>query len=85
LARLAVDGVSLILTGALVNMGPWVRVTAANLPATGVADANRWANVGMSIGLGVASIIILVDAVQEVRRLVRQKPAGSSIPIAVRR
>ena len=84
-ARLAVDGITLVLTGALVNMGPWVRVAAPNLPATGVADANHWANVGTSIGLGVVSIITLVDAVQEARRLVRQKPAGNHAPVAVRR
>jgi hypothetical protein len=83
--RLAVDGVTLVLTGALVNMGPWVRVAAPNLPAAGVADANHWANVGTSIGLGVVAIITLVDAVQEARRLVRQKPAGNHAPVAVRR
>jgi hypothetical protein len=84
-ARLAVDGVTLVLTGALVNMGPWVRVAAPNLPAAGVADANHWANVGTSLGLGVVSIITLVDAVQEARRLVRQKPVGNHAPAAVRR
>jgi hypothetical protein len=50
-----------------------------------VADANHWANVGTSIGLGVVAIITLVDAVQEARRLVRQKPAGNHAPVAVRR
>jgi hypothetical protein len=84
-ARLAVDAIILVLTGALVNMGPWVRVTSSNLPAAGVADANHWTNVGMSIGLGFASIIILVDALQEARRLVRQKPASIETPVAVRR
>jgi len=83
--RLAVDGVTLVLTGALVNMGPWVRVAAHNLPAAGVADANRWANVGTSIGLSGIAIITLVDAVQEARRLVRQRPSGNRAPVAVRR
>jgi len=84
-ARLAVDGITLVLTGALINMGPWVRVAAPNLPAAGVADANRWTNVGTSIGLSAIAIITLVDAVQEARRLVRQKPAGNHAPAAVRR
>jgi hypothetical protein len=84
-ARLAVDAIILVLTGALVNMGPWVRVTSSNLPATGVADANHWTNVGMSIGLGAAALFTLVDAVQEAWRLVHQRPAGSDAPVAVRR
>jgi len=84
-ARLAVDAISMILTGALVNMGPWVRVVAPSQPASGVADANHWTNVGMSIGLGAAGIIFLVDAVQEARRLVRQRPDGSPAAVAVRR
>jgi hypothetical protein len=84
-ARLAVDAIMLVLAGALVNMGPWVRVAAPSLPATGVADANHWANIGVSIGLGAAAIIILVDAAQELRRLVQRRPAGSPAPVAVRR
>jgi hypothetical protein len=73
LARLAVDAITLVLTGALVNMGPWVRVSASTLPTAGVADANHWANVGMSIGIGFMSLITLVDGVQEARRLFRSK------------
>jgi hypothetical protein len=83
--RLASDAITLVLTGALVNMGPWVRVAAPSLPAAGVADANHWTNVGVSIGLGVTAIITLVDAVKEARRLVRRKLADSPTPAAVRR
>jgi hypothetical protein len=50
-----------------------------------MADANRWANVGTSIGLGGIAIITLVDAVQEARRLVQQRPVGNHAPVAVRR
>ena len=69
-ARLAIDGITLVLTGALVNMGPWVHVAAPNLPAAGVADANHWANVGTSIGISAVAIITLVDAVREARQVV---------------
>jgi len=62
--------VTLVLVAALGNMGPWVRV-AARGPAAGVANANYWTNVGLWIGLSVAFIITLVNAVQEVRRLLR--------------
>ena len=41
LARLVVDGVTLVLLGALVNMGPWVTITAANA----TPEMNHWANV----------------------------------------
>ena len=68
--RLARDAVTLVLVAALGNMGPWVRV-AARGPAAGVANANYWTNVGLWIGLSVAFIITLVNAVQEVRRLLR--------------
>jgi len=77
IARLAVDGVTLALLGALVNMGPWVTVSAASLPAGTVTNANHWANAGLSIGLSIMSIMTLVDAVQEVVRLARLKTGVS--------
>ncbi len=83
--RLACDAASLILIGALLNMGPWVRVAAPALPASGVANANHWANVGMSIGLSIASISMLVDTVREARQMVRGKADGGPAPLAVRR
>ena len=82
---LAASAVTLVLIGALGNMGPWVRVAAPGLPAAAVANANHWANTGMWIGLTLAFLITLVDAVLEARRLVRQKPAASQAPVAVRR
>lgn len=68
--RLALDAIALILLGALGSTGPWVRV-AASLPAPVVANANLWANVGVSIGLAVAWIISLVAALREARLLLR--------------
>jgi hypothetical protein len=73
--RLAVDAVTLVLLGALGDMGALLRLSAPNLPARSVADANYWANAGLSIGIGVAFIITLVRAVREARSLIRQKPA----------
>jgi hypothetical protein len=72
-ARLAVDAVTLVLLGALVNMGPWVLVAASGQPAAGLVDANHWTNAGVSIGLAAISLIALVDAVGEVR-LLRKNP-----------
>jgi len=85
LVRLAADAISLVLTSALVNMGPWVQVSGTNLPAAGLADANHWANVGTRIGLAALAIIILGDGAQEVKRLVRREPAAHQAPVAVRR
>jgi len=82
---LAADAVTLVLMGALVNMGPWVLVAAPDLPAAAVANANHWANTGMSIGLSVGIIITLVDTVRAARQLVRQKPASGQAPMTVRR
>ena len=77
-ARLAVDAIILIVAGALINMGPWVRVSGGSLPAASLADANHWTNVGMSIGLGFLSLMTLIDGVQEARRL-RIEPKGIMI------
>jgi hypothetical protein len=71
ITRLAVDGLTLVLIGALVRMGPWVTISAASLPASDVANANHWTNVGVSIGLSFMSLATLVDAVQEAVRLTR--------------
>lgn len=84
-ARLSVNGVTLVLIGALVNMGPWVTVTAQHLPAASLAEANHWTNVGISIGLAAMSLITLVDGIQEVLRLVRRRPSSSATSLAVRR
>lgn len=84
--RLAADALTLILTAALANMGPWVRVTAANLPAADLSDANHWTNVGFSIGFAFITIVTLMDAGMEVRRLFRSETAsGAATPVAVRR
>jgi hypothetical protein len=68
---LAIDAVTLVLIGALINMGPWVRLAAPDLPASAVANATHWANTGMSIGFSAGFIITVVDTVREVRRLWR--------------
>ena len=83
--RLAVDGVILVLLAALGKIGPWVTVSAPSLPAGGVADANHWANLGVAIGFGVISIITMVEAVQEARRLASVKTANGRTPAAIHR
>lgn len=82
---LVFDAITLIVIGALINMGPWVRLDAPDLTAGAVANATHWVNAGTSIGLYIAFVITLVDAVREVRRVIRQKPASTPAPIAVRR
>jgi hypothetical protein len=71
--RLAVDAVTLILTGALAKMGPWVIIDviidASGGSNTGVAAANRWVNLSMPAVFAVIGVIALVDAIQESRRL----------------
>jgi hypothetical protein len=68
---LGADAVTLVLIGALADMGPWVLVAARGFPAAGVANANHWANIGMGIGLSVAWIVTLVNAVRAARRVVK--------------
>ena len=88
-ARLTVSistgAVILIMLGALANMGPWIRVSASDLRAADIADANRWANAGIGISLGVASLITLIETIRTGLRLGRPQPAARPSSAAARR
>jgi hypothetical protein len=82
--RLAVDCISLIIAGALLNAAPWVTLSAPKLSSTALAEAAKWTNAGMSIALSAIFILTLVDAIQEALRLYR-RTAGAHTPVVVRR
>jgi hypothetical protein len=82
---LGAHAVVLILLSALSNMGPWVRVVAPGVSIAGVANANHWTNVSLSIGFAFAFIGTLVAAVGEARLLARLNPAQAPGPVTVRR
>ena len=50
-----------------------------------IADANRWANAGIGISLGVASLIALIETIRTGLRLGRPQPAARPSSAAARR
>jgi hypothetical protein len=71
--RLAIDGVNLILTCALLKAGTWVDVSSRILPSTTIEELAKWTNTGVWIGLMTAAVMISIDAVLEVRRIFLRK------------
>ncbi|MGA2181416.1 MAG: hypothetical protein ABSH47_00170 [Bryobacteraceae bacterium] len=66
--RLAIDAVTLIGIGLLAKAGPLLTLSSSQLTAPGLADATKWTNTGIHIGLIVTSIGTFVDIVQQVLR-----------------
>jgi hypothetical protein len=71
--RLAIHAGTLILMGVVFKAGIWIEITSSKLPATKVAEIVRGYNLGIRIAFLVITIIVLVDVIQEVRRIVSVK------------
>ncbi len=71
--RLAIHGGTLILLAIVIKAGTWIEITSSNLPAAKVAEILRGYNLGIRIAFLVITIIVLIDIVQEVRRIISVK------------
>jgi hypothetical protein len=68
--RLAINGATLIVLTVLGSAGTWVTLTSSGIPAAELAEAAKWTDFGIRIGLGVAALITLGDSVREARRFI---------------
>jgi len=73
--RVAINIITLILVGVLLNAGTWVNLAAAGAPVGDLAEAARWTNFGFKIFLWFTAAIAIGDAVPEGMRIFRKKPA----------
>ncbi len=74
LARLAVDGLALVLTVALLSGAPWVQVTRPEIPAASATRIERWINLSCLVTLLVIGIFCLIRVVQQARRAFGRGP-----------
>lgn len=71
--RVVINAITLILALVLLNAGPWVSLTAPGLSAGNIAEAAKWTNFGIKIGLIIAAVIAAADAIPEGLRIFRKK------------
>jgi len=71
--RMAADAAGLILVYLLFQAESWVELTSTTGTAAGIAEAAKAINYGVWIALIVVVIAIVVDVVQEARRIIAGK------------
>jgi hypothetical protein len=71
--RLAIHAGTLILTAIVFKAGTWIEITSPKLSAAKVVEIVTGYNLGLRIAFLVITIIVLVDIVQEVRRIISVK------------
>jgi hypothetical protein len=81
--RIAVDASMLVMAIVLSRVANWVTISAANASAADAAKAAVWIGLGVQITLFVIAFSSIWDAVVEVRRLLRAKPAQSTSLLTV--
>jgi hypothetical protein len=69
--RIALSVLSLAIAGYLMNAGTLVDLSAPANSATGIAEAIRWTNIGIRIGLVVMSLSAMFNIGQELYRIYR--------------
>lgn len=73
--HIAVDATMLQMAIALLKVGNWVTIVAPDLSSEDLAKVTTWVNIGMEITLIVLALIVVGDAILEIRRLRRAGPA----------
>lgn len=76
--RLAINGLTLVVTAILLSAPSWVQVTALGVPSKGIEDAAKGINLGVWITLAVMVIAVAVDAFQETRRMFNKRMPGAT-------
>lgn len=74
MARLAVDGFALVLTGILLGAGPWVHVTGPEVPAAAALTIEKWLNAAWLVVLLVIAAFFAATATAHARRLAGRAP-----------
>jgi hypothetical protein len=74
--RLMLDAAGILVAVALFRAGNWIRLFDPNIPAADMATVMPWLHRGAIYFLAAAVGIKLIDAIVQIRRLVRGKPAG---------
>lgn len=71
--HIAIEGAGLALVCYLAITGPWVEITAPNIPAGKAAELAEWINLSVLITLGVAAVIQAISIFRGIRRISRGK------------
>ncbi|HEX7185657.1 MAG TPA: hypothetical protein VF756_27780 [Thermoanaerobaculia bacterium] len=71
--HLAIDSLGLALVCYLFTTGPWVRITASNLPMEKAAELAEWINLSVLITLAVAAVILGIAVFRGIRRTLRSR------------
>ncbi len=71
--RLAIHAGTLIFLAAIVKAGTWIEITSSKRSAAQVTEILRGYNLGIRIAFLVITIIVLVEIVQEIRRMMSVK------------
>lgn len=78
-ARMAVDGIALVLTAALLAGSPWVRVTSPSIPAAAAVTAERWLNLTWLVTLLCIGCYYLTRVVRAALPAVRRHTEPSRL------
>jgi hypothetical protein len=71
--RVAINAVTVIVAGILLNAGTWVDITAPGYQSADIVAAVRWTNLGIKIFLVMTAVIAAGDAIPEARRVFRKR------------
>jgi hypothetical protein len=76
--RLGINAIQLLLALALLRVGNWGELASANLSAAEIVKAMTWVNAGIQIALISTAVIVVIDALLQIRIL----RAGHARPVA---
>jgi hypothetical protein len=76
--HVGVDACTVVLVGVGLKVDNWVTLSDANFSAGDLAKAASWVNLGLQITLISMALVAVGDAIVEIRRLRRAKPAQSA-------
>jgi len=76
--RLGINATQLLLALALLRVGNWGELASANLSALEIAKAMTWINAGIQVALISTAVIVVIDALLQIRVL----RAGHTKPVA---
>jgi hypothetical protein len=77
IARLAVDGFTLAVSGLLLGVGPWVDVTSAGISPANAAFIEKWMNLIWLQVLVVIALVYAVRVIRHARRLAAESHPGT--------
>jgi len=80
--RLAANLLTLGVVGVLLSWGSWVEISAPMFRAADVAEAERWTNFGILVTLLIIAIVVLFEAIGDLRKLL-DRSGGGSLQVAV--